>query len=135
MGRGRVEERLDGDAMVAASKGVGGVDVRVAGRAEGCGVGAAGDGCGGLLADLAEEDPLMPRCQLVGPVDLLVAAEAKEGSVRPAEERRRRSLAGVAVTGTKIGDAANRDVPRGGLWATETISLLTTCQREITAAV
>lgn len=75
----RVKERLDGEAMVAAGQYVGGVDVDVAGGAQGGGICLASDGGRRLLADLAEEDALVPRGQLVGPMDLLVAAEAEEG--------------------------------------------------------
>lgn len=72
------------------------MDVRVAGGAEGGGVGTACDGSGSLLANLAEPDTVVPGGQLVRPMDLLVAAEAEKGRVRPTEEGGHSTFAGVA---------------------------------------
>lgn len=93
---GRLEEGDDGEALVAAGEGVGGVDVGVARDAEGSRVGSARDAGRSLLADLAHPDSLVARSQLVGAVDLGVAADAEERRVGSAEELSRGRLARVA---------------------------------------
>ncbi|GAB2291498.1 hypothetical protein Dimus_025752 [Dionaea muscipula] len=95
-GVGGGEERDDGEALVAASERVGGVDVVVAGDAEGGGVSLAGDSGGSLLADLAHPDSVVAGGELVGGVDLGVAGAAEEGGIGTAEEEGRRSVAGIA---------------------------------------
>jgi len=94
-GVGGVEERLNGDAVVAAREGVGRVDVWVARDTESGGVSLARDSRGGLLADLAHPDALVARRQLVGAVNLGVASDAEKSGIGAAEKRRRSQFAGV----------------------------------------
>ena len=84
---------------MAASEGVGGVDVAVARDAEGGGVGLTGDASRSLLADLAHPDALVAGRQLVGAVDLGVASYAEEGGVGSTEENGGGGFAGVAGLG------------------------------------
>jgi len=90
----RAEEGRDGEALVAARERVGRVDVGVAGGAERGGVGAAGDGGGGVLADLAQPDA---RVAGPGAVRPGVAAGAQERAVLAAVQPRR--LRGARVAG------------------------------------
>ena len=83
------------------------MDVAVAGGAEGVGVGLAGDGGGGLLADLAEEDAVV-----AGGVDGGVAGGAEEGGVGAAEEEGGGGAAGVAGLGA---EAPSGEQARDGL--------------------
>jgi len=76
-----LEERRDGDALVAAGEGVGGVDIAIAGKAERGGVGFTGHMRGRLLAHLAEHDARVARCELVGGMNLRVTGAAEEGRV------------------------------------------------------
>lgn len=100
---GRVDdgfvERCDGDALVAGSEGVDGVDVTVAGEAEGGGVGLACEVSGGLFADLAEGEAGVAGGEHVGGVDLGVAGGAEEGGVRRAVEGGGGGFAGVTELG------------------------------------
>lgn len=91
-----VVEGGDRNAIVTAGERVGRVDVAVTRDTEGGGVSLAGDVGGGMLADLAEEDPRVAGRELVGSVDLGVAAQAEEGGVGSAEEGGSGRLARVA---------------------------------------
>ena len=69
--------------MVAAGEGVGGVDVGVAGGAEGGGVGLAEERRRGALARLAHPHALVPRER---DVEASVARGAEKGGVGAAED-------------------------------------------------
>ncbi|CAN6245079.1 unnamed protein product [Urochloa humidicola] len=89
----RAEEGRDGGTLVAACERVRRVDVGVAGGAERGGVGAAGHGGGGVLADLAE-----PHASVAGTraVRAGVAPGAQERAVGAAVQARRLRRARVA---------------------------------------
>jgi hypothetical protein len=99
-GLDRFEERNDREAFMAASEGISGVDVAVAGEAESGGISLAGDVSGSLLADLAEGDARVTGGEFVGGVDLGVAGGAEEGGVRAAVEGGGGGFAGVAELGS-----------------------------------
>lgn len=81
---------------MSAAEGVSAVDFSVARDAERGVVGLARDVGRSLLADLAQPDPRVARCELVGCVDLCVAVDAEESGVRSAEQSRRCRFARVA---------------------------------------
>lgn len=93
---GGAEEGGDGDALMAAGEGVGGVDVGIAGGAEGGSVGFADDDGGGSLTDLAEPSASVAGGQAVGAVNGGIAGAAEEGSVGAAVEDSGGEAAGVA---------------------------------------
>ena len=97
--RGRVVEGQHGNPLVAASEGIGGVDIAVASDAEGGSVGLAGDMSWSVLADLAYPDPGVAGGELVGGVDLGITADTQKGGVGAAEKSGRSRFTGVAELG------------------------------------
>ena len=66
----------DRHSFMSAGKGVSRVDVGITIEAERCGISIAHDGSRGILADLADEDTLMPGSELIGCVDARIAGHA-----------------------------------------------------------
>lgn len=73
-----VVESVERDAFVAASEGIGGVDVVVAGDAESSGVCFACDVSRSLFTDFAECDAVMAGGEFVGGVDVGVTGDTEE---------------------------------------------------------
>ena len=63
-------------SFMSVGKGVSRVDVGITIEAERCGIGIAHDGSRGILADLADEDTLVPRSELIGGVDARITRHA-----------------------------------------------------------
>ena len=94
-----VIERNDRHALMAGGQRISGMDVGIAGGAEGGGIGFAGENGGGELADFADPEALMAGGELVGGVDLHIAGHAEEGGVGPAEDQGLAMASGITRFG------------------------------------